>query len=246
MEIAPLTPSLQGDLISSRRFILDTADILSKLRNPLDEFQEFYVTDDRVKGFLDDFKHKLGQICLHEHNNGERAFPTYVALMEVATQCCSTLERFLSREKELQSSAMEYEEVSRSSLEKTKNRHHEWNQRRINAVVADLVGHSISIMLLSQLHDQTHQREPGALPKFSPQNIRTVVSRREPFRSEYPKKTFDIIYSNFRIFLAATALYERTSQISPQPELKKPVILNDALGRPAPFHLDFIQSHRAS
>jgi hypothetical protein len=73
MESGPLAPSPQRDPNPSGRFIVDPADILSKLRDPLEQF-EFYVTDDLVKVFLNHFKDRLDQIRSHGHHHDEPAF----------------------------------------------------------------------------------------------------------------------------------------------------------------------------
>ncbi|KAI9763521.1 MAG: hypothetical protein M1835_007798, partial [Candelina submexicana] len=55
----------------------------------------------------------------------------------------------------------------------------------------------------------------------------------------------DLIQSLVRTVQQQQAIIQQLHQLPPQVELRKPVILEDACGRVAPFHLDFINSREA-
>jgi hypothetical protein len=52
--------------------------------------------------------------------------------------------------------------------------------------------------------------------------------------------------TNLRIYNAVIELQHNTNKLPQQVELQSPVILEDALGRKAPFHLDFVTSPKVS
>jgi hypothetical protein len=52
--------------------------------------------------------------------------------------------------------------------------------------------------------------------------------------------------TNLRIYHAVIDLQQSANRLPAQVEFQPPVILEDALGRRAPFHLEFVTSHKVS
>jgi len=136
--------------------IANLKDISIMIKGLLYQFRDSYATERPVSGFVDAFEDLLDNICSHQHLLGEKAFPSCLALREVAARCYNALERFINLERPVKWLDMKYEPGSQASPGRGGKSLLKWKQNRVNALVADLIGHFDSIRLLSQLHNQNH------------------------------------------------------------------------------------------
>jgi hypothetical protein len=132
----PSRPSIERTA-EPANIVIGAVDLLS-------QFRDYCITNHKWNTSVDGLKDMLLGICSSGHDHDEAAFPTYLALMEVVVQCRNTVKRFLDREEQFN---------FRGSTP-----HPDWDRKRIDVVVDELVGHAISLYLLSELHGQSHAK----------------------------------------------------------------------------------------
>ncbi|KAL5323210.1 hypothetical protein ACEPPN_007743 [Leptodophora sp. 'Broadleaf-Isolate-01'] len=174
----------------------------------------------------------------------------YNAFLEVSSQCQTALEQFRDSGRLQNKSNGGNWSVISTRVEGPSTT---WSPKVLTAFRAEITGHLLSLIMLENLNNELapkkSQQSLATLDRFTLKNVQEmtapVVQSISAFdnRNMLVDRTMKIISTNLRIYNAVVELQLRG--IPSQVELQQPVILNDALGRQAPFHLEYVTSHRA-
>ncbi|KAH7369731.1 hypothetical protein BKA65DRAFT_486888 [Rhexocercosporidium sp. MPI-PUGE-AT-0058] len=172
----------------------------------------------------------------------------YNAFLEVSSQCQTALEQFRNCGRlQNKSNGGNWSVISRVEGPSTT-----WSPKVLTAFRAEITGHLLSLIMLDNLNSKlvpkNTQQSLATLDQFTLKNVQEMTAPVAQSicgfdnRNTLVDRTMKIISTNLRIYNAVVKLQLRG--IPSQVKLRQPVVLNDALGRRAPFHLEYVTSHR--
>ncbi|TVY82125.1 hypothetical protein LSUE1_G003544 [Lachnellula suecica] len=188
----------------------------------------------------------------------ETQYAEVVALRQAGAQCLRTIDDFWTKAQKYQPS------LGNTATKGGRRVKNGW--MRIRWVVcrtedvaqfkADLMGHTQSILLLlatvqrstSDIHDQRQDTRYKTLAAkmqegyFGCMNRLTAVFDQG---KELLASTAQILSINVKVFQIVLQIQDVLTKIPGQVERQQPVFLIDALGKPSPFHLEFVRSSEA-
>ncbi|KAL5320208.1 hypothetical protein ACEPPN_011009 [Leptodophora sp. 'Broadleaf-Isolate-01'] len=174
----------------------------------------------------------------------------YNAFLEVSSQCQTALEQFRNCGRlQNKSNGRNWSAISRVEGPSAT-----WSPKFLTAFKAEITGHLLSLIMIDNLNSnlvpKNTQQSLATLDQFTLQNVQEMTTPIAQSiygfdnRNTLMDRTMKIITTNLRIYNAVVKLQLRG--VPSQVKLRQPVILNDALGRRAPFHLEYVTSHRVS
>ena len=244
-----------GDFIAATKLVGTVIDALGASSKSSSELQELLRQLDSLETALQEVKHLEINDSLHAE---------VLALKQSAAQCQLTITDFLRKTESYQPHLLCTNGAS-STLQ-GKWRKIKWALCKKKDVVqfkTDLLAHTESIQLLlatiqmksielCQNSQQSLQRSVASqiqdgfsscMRKLS--TVSGTLSMISAQAQECLQDTRRIISMNIRVFQAVLDVQNLLKTIPGQIERQQPVFLNDALGRYAPFHLEFIKSSEA-
>lgn len=239
-----------GDFLAAIKLVGTVIDALSASSQSSSELRELLRQLYSLETALREVKHL---------EVDESLYAEVLALKQSAAQCQLTISNFLSR---IQS----YQPYLLNSAESTllgKWKRIQWTlckKKDVMLFKADLLAHTESTQLLlttiqmknvglgqklqTSIATRIQDGFSGCMRKCTV--IGDTVTRVSSLAQECLANTRQIISLNIRVFQAILDLQNLLlSSIPGQIERQQPVFLNDALGRSAPFHLEFIRSPEA-
>lgn len=241
-----------GDFIAAIQLVRTVIDALSTSSHSSVELQELL----RQLQSLDTALREVETLQVDES-----LFAEILALKQSAAQCQMTINEFLQNTESYQPHLLQSSNVLKGSWKKVK-----WalcKSKDVNKFKADLVIHTESIQLLlatMQMKNVEFNRkslERGQISIFSRiqtnfstymRKLATVTTMLEPISrnaQECLETSRRIISMNVRVFQVVLNIQKLLSTIPGQIDRQQPVYLVDAVGRHAPFHLEFIKSSEA-
>ncbi|MCJ1435234.1 hypothetical protein MMC27_004606 [Xylographa pallens] len=199
---------------------------------------------------------RVKRLDLEEVQHSER-----VALQQAASQCQRTIDDFWQKIRNYQPHLGQYSFRLKSAWMKIK-----WatcKKEDLSKFKADILAHTTSIDLMlttvqmdsiaieSRKNDQRHRTLAGRMQDASFQYMKKLADLAVAVASsvqqgkELLNITADIMYTNIKVFQIVCNLQALITRLPGQVERQQPVYLIDALGKAAPFHLEFVRSREA-
>ncbi|KAL8717622.1 MAG: hypothetical protein Q9181_008301 [Wetmoreana brouardii] len=244
-----------GDFLAAIKLVETVIDALSASSQSGSEFRELLRQLYSLETALREVKHLEVDESLHAE---------VLALKQSAAQCQLTISNFLSKIQSYQPHLLSSNGTGTTLQGKWKKI--KWavcKKKDVALFKADLPAHTESIQLLLT----TIQMKNVDLGRKSQQDFQTSMATRiqnvfsscmrkitamgealssiSSLARECLANTRRIIRMNMRVFQVILNVQNLLLSIPEQVERQQPVYLNDALGRYAPFHLEFIRSAEA-
>ncbi|KAL8798929.1 MAG: hypothetical protein Q9182_006276 [Xanthomendoza sp. 2 TL-2023] len=244
-----------GDFIGAIKLVGTVIDALSASSKSSAELQELLRQFQSLENALREIENLRVDDTLHAE---------VLALKQSAAQCQDPITAFLRKMEPYQSHLLVNGGASNSL--QSKWRKIKWALCEKNDVVRlkiDLLAHTESIQLLlstiqmkhldlGQKSQKTMQSSIASIMQASFSScmrkmsvMGTAISTISAHAQECLENSRRIISMNLRVFQVVLEVQNLLKSMPGQVERQQPVYLNDALGRYAPFHLEFIRSKEA-